>query len=296
MVLYFLPAPVRGVISLLAYVLNTLFCGTFLLAVAVLKLCIPITAWRNFCTGILTHIAETWISLNNLNIWLTSRIDWDVSGTEGLERYGWYMVMSNHQSWVDILVLQKVFNRKIPFMKFFIKKELIWVPVLGIAWWALDFPFMKRYSEAFLKKYPHLKGKDLETTRRACAKFRTMPVSIMNFVEGTRFTPEKHAKQASPYKHLLRPKAGGTAFVLQAMGDRLHQILDVTIVYPQGAKSFWDFLTGRVRKIMVRVQTRPIEQSLLGDYFNDTEYRDRFQAWLNELWKGKDLQIRPLVQ
>ncbi|MDD5475001.1 MAG: acyltransferase [Syntrophales bacterium] len=294
MIMSFLPAPLRGVISLCAYFLNTLFWGAMLFAVALFKFIIPIASWRNFCSRILTRIAEYWIAFNNLNTFLINRIEWDVTGTEGLNRHGWYLVMSNHQSWVDILVLQKIFNRKIPFMKFFIKKELIWVPVLGLAWWALDFPFMKRYSKSFLKKNPHLEGKDLETTRRFCEKFKTMPVSIMNFVEGTRFSLEKHKKQESPYKHLLRPKAGGTAFVLQAMGNRLHQILDVTIVYPDGSRRFWHFVTGRIKKIMVRVRARPIDASLLGDYFNDPEYRERFQAWLNDLWTSKDLQITPM--
>jgi len=292
----FLPAPLRGVMSFALYMLNTFFWASLLLVVALLKFLVPLAPWRTACTRVLTVIAECWISCNNANSRLVNNIHWDVDGTENLKRDGWYLVMSNHQSWADILVLQKIFNRRIPFMKFFLKKELIWVPVLGLAWWALDFPFMKRYSEAFLKKHPHLKGRDLETTRRACEKFKTMPVTIMNFVEGTRFTPEKHRRQSSPYGHLLRPKAGGTAYVLQAMGERLHHILDVTIVYPDGSRSFWHFLTGRMKRIMVRVQIRPVDTRIIGDYFNDAEYRERFQAWLNELWAGKDLQIEPLLR
>ena len=296
MLFQFLPAPLRGSISFSGYVVNTLFWGSLLLIVALFKFIIPIPAWRALCTRFLTWIAENWIAFNNLNSFLVNRIHWDVAGLDGLERKNSYMVMSNHQSWADILVLQRIFNRRIPFMRFFLKKELIWVPVMGLAWWALDFPFMKRYSESFLKKYPHLKGKDLETTRRACEKFRTIPVSVMNFVEGTRFTPEKHRKQGSPYGNLLRPKAGGTAFVLQAMGDRLHEILDVTIVYPDGSNSFWDFISGRLKEVRVRIQTLPVDPSITGDYFSDQEYRERFQAWLNEMWSQKDMQMGPLLE
>jgi hypothetical protein len=50
----------------------------------------------------------------------------------------------------------------------------------------------------------------------------------MNFVEGTRFTPAKHAAQQSPYKHLLKPKAGGLALALHVLGDRFDSLLDVT--------------------------------------------------------------------
>jgi 1-acyl-sn-glycerol-3-phosphate acyltransferase len=206
------------------------------------------------------------------------------------------MVLSNHQSWVDILVLQRIFHRKIPFLKFFLKKELIWVPIIGLAWWALDFPFMKRYSQAFLEKHPHLKGKDLETTKKACEKFKTIPVSVMNFAEGTRFMAAKHKLQQSPYKNLLLPKAGGMAFVFQAMGEQLHRIVDVTIAYPGGAKSFWQFLCGKVDEVKVRVRTYPLSGELLGDYFNDSEYRERFQKWLNELWAEKDRQIERMLR
>ena len=145
---------------------------------------------------------------------LTNNTRWDVQGTESLEPSQWYLVLSNHQSWTDIVVLQRIFHRKIPFLKFFIKKELFWLPLLGQAWWALDFPFIKRYSKAKLQRKPHLRGKDLEITRRACKRFQQLPISIMNFVEGTRFTIQKHRQQQSPYTHLLRPKAGGIAAVL----------------------------------------------------------------------------------
>ena len=205
----------------------------------------------------------------------------------------WYLVIANHQSWVDILVLQRVFNRKIPFLKFFLKQELIWVPFLGLAWWALDFPFMKRYSKSFLAKHPHLKGKDMETTKKACEKFQFKPVSIMNFVEGTRFTESKHKRQASPFTHLLKPKAGGVAFVLNAMGDQLHKLIDVTIDYPSGVPTYWDFVSGKVKDIRVNISVTPIkdlfENGVFNDnYFDDPEQRSRFQQWLNERWHSKD--------
>lgn len=285
----------RGVISLLLYVINTVFWVVQLFAIAFLKLVIPLRGWRKICDILLTGIANNWIAVNNFNQWCTSRIRWDVTGLEGLKRNEWYMVLSNHQSWVDILVLQRVFHRKIPFLKFFIKKELIWVPLLGLAWWALDFPFMKRYSQAFLEKHPQLRGKDLETTRRACEKFKSIPVSVMNFVEGTRFSRMKHRKQKSPHSNLLRPKAGGIAFVFQSMGEQLHSIVDVTIAYPQGAKSFWQFLCGRVGEIKVSVKSYPLSRELLGDYFNDSEYRERFQKWVNALWEEKDRQIERML-
>ncbi len=284
-----------GGITVLLLAANTLFWACFLYPVTLLKLIFRFRAATTFFNFLLDGIAQTWIACNNLGLLVTRRIQWDIEGDEELRRTRWYLVLSNHQSWTDIVVLQKVLHRKTPFIKFFLKKELIWVPILGLAWWALDFPFMKRYSASFLEKNPHLKGKDIEITKRACAKYRKLPVSVMNFVEGTRFTPSKHRKQKSPYRHLLRPKAGGVGFVMSALGEYLTSILNVTIAYPEGRLSFWDFLCGRVKKIIVRIETLPVTEDMLGDYINDAAYRETFQNWLNNLWTEKDMLLEMLI-
>ena len=290
--LHFLPKPLIGLVSFLLYIGNTLFWAVPILCLAILKLP-PIQRWQTWMTWLLDSCASAWISVNNCTTALFTRIRWDIKGLETLSLKDWYLVVANHQSWVDILVLQKVFNRQIPFLKFFLKKELIYVPVIGLCWWALDFPFMKRYSKAFLQRNPHLQGKDIETTRRACRKFRFKPAAIMNFVEGTRFTREKHDKQQAPYQNLLKPKAGGAAFVLGAMGEQLHKILDITIHYPKGIPTFWDYISGKVRDITVQIKVLPITPELLGDY-NDMQYRERFQQWINQLWQQKDQQLAAL--
>ena len=281
----------RGVTSLLLMLSNTLFWFVPILCLALTKL----PAWpalRHGCSRWLDRCATGWISVNNLIQHGLQLRRVQVVGVDKLSRKEWYMVIANHQSWVDILVLQRVLNHRIPFLKFFLKKELIWVPLLGLAWWALDFPFMRRYSARVLQRHPHLRGQDIETTRRACAKFRDMPVSIMNFVEGTRYTAAKHRNQGSPFSHLLKPRAGGIAFTLGAMGDQLHRLLDVTICYPQGAPSFWDFLCGKVRDIRVHVDILPIGEELKGDYFNNASFQHSFQQWLNDRWRAKDHQLQ----
>jgi 1-acyl-sn-glycerol-3-phosphate acyltransferase len=278
----------HGFFSMILLSANSLFWIPLLIIVAIIKLLIPLSLWRNVWGRVSIFIGEAWISVNNFNIRWTKNIHWNVSGLKKLSMNEWYLVLSNHQSWVDIIVLQKIFNRRIPFLRFFLKKELIWVPFLGIAWWALDFPFMKRYSPSFLAKHPHLRGKDIEITRNACSKFKSTPVSIMNFVEGTRFTESKRISRKSPYKHLLPPKAGGAGFVLTAMGERLTSIINVTIIYPDGKISFWDFLCGRINTINVIVETIPVTDKIRGNYIEDEKYKMRFQKWINALWKNKD--------
>jgi 1-acyl-sn-glycerol-3-phosphate acyltransferase len=278
--------------------LNTAIHATPLLLLAVLKLLVPITAFRNVISGVLVGIAESWIAVNSWLMATLGRVRIEVEGLQGLKRRGWYLVICNHQSWVDIPVLQQVFNRRIPFLKFFLKSQLIWVPVLGLAWWALDFPFMKRYSKEQLAQRPELRGKDIESTRRACEKYRKLPVSVMNFVEGTRFTETKHDRQGAPFRNLLCPRAGGIAFVLDAMGDMMNAVVDVTVIYPGGRPGIVDLLAGRIREVRVKVHAFPVPASLLGgDYENDAAFRERFQAWLNALWAEKDaamnLAVRP---
>jgi 1-acyl-sn-glycerol-3-phosphate acyltransferase len=262
--LQFLPAPLVGLIATVLMTLNALFWVPLLLLVSSLKLVLPFRRIRLLIDPVLLLIAEAWIACNSGWMALTQNTIWDVQGIENLNPRGWYLVNSNHQSWVDILVLQHLLNRRIPLLKFFIKQELIWVPVMGLAWWALEFPFMRRHSEEYLKKHPEMRGKDQETTRKACEKYALIPTSVMNFLEGTRFTKAKHARQQSPYRHLLKPKAGGMALALDAMGDKFQAILDVTIVYPEGAPTFTHFLLGKMRHVVVRVRILPIPQHLMG--------------------------------
>jgi 1-acyl-sn-glycerol-3-phosphate acyltransferase len=289
-VLLSLPRIVLGAVLI---ALNTIIHATPLLLLALVKLLVPLAGFRTFVSRVLVGIAESWIGVNSWLMGALAGVAVTVDGLEGLQRRGWYLVICNHQSWVDIPILQRVFNRRIPFLKFFLKSQLIWVPVLGLAWWALDFPFMKRYSKEQLKRHPHWRGKDTEATRRACGKFRELPVSIMNFVEGTRFTEDKHRRKASPYAHLLHPRAGGIAFVLGAMGEMIDAVVDVTIHYPGGRPTVIDLLAGRIRRVTVKVDVVPVPAHLIGgDYENDRSFRIRFQNWLNQRWIAKDAFLR----
>lgn len=293
--LHFLPPFLRATIAIALLLVNIMFWVPLLLVLALVRLALPFKAVRLLIDPMALVLAESWISCNSGWMRLTQKLDWDVQGIEGLEAKSWYLVNSNHQSWVDIFVLQHLLNRKIPLLKFFIKQELIWVPIMGLAWWALDFPFMRRHGEEYLRKHPEMRGKDQATTRKACEKFALIPTSVMNFLEGTRFTQAKHAKQQSPYKHLLKPKAGGIALALDALGAKFDSILDVTIVYPQGIPSFMDFMRGRVERVVVRVRQVPVPQHLRsGDYSQDPEFRKAFSEWVQQLWAEKDAQIEAL--
>jgi 1-acyl-sn-glycerol-3-phosphate acyltransferase len=290
-----IPLIIRLPIIVLMIVLNTVLLVSTLLFVAVLKACVPIAAFRKSCERGILWLAEAWISNNSSMMQHCTSLQVNYAEDSSLDPQGHYLVLSNHQSWVDIMVLQKVFNRRIPFMRFFLKQQLIWVPLLGLAWWALDFPFMKRHTKSQLQKRPELAGKDIEATRKACEKFLGKPVSIMIFPEGTRFTQAKHTQQQSPFQGLLKPKSGGMAYALDAMGHGLHAILDVTLYYPNGKPGMWDLIADRVKSVHVDVRLREIPDAMrLGDYENDRAFRVEFQQWMNGIWQEKQVRIQQL--
>ncbi|MCO7573274.1 acyltransferase [Pseudomonas chlororaphis] len=285
-----------GCFVTLLLLLNTLVLFGPLMVFALLKLLLP-GRLRDYASAAVMWIAETWAEIDKLIFALCIPTRWDIRGGDGLRVDTSYLVVSNHQSWVDIPALIQTLNRRTPFFKFFLKKELIWVPFLGLAWWALDYPFMKRYSKAFLAKHPELQGKDLEITKAACELFKRQPVTVVNYLEGTRFTEAKRQQQNSPFQHLLKPKAGGVAFVLAALGEQLDAVLDVTVVYPQpGIPGFWDLICGSVPKVIIDIRTRELDPVLWhGDYENDPVFRQQVQDWVNQLWTDKDQRISELL-
>jgi 1-acyl-sn-glycerol-3-phosphate acyltransferase len=286
----------RVAVTLSMVLISTIVHVPIVLVGALIKAAIPLKAVRRLCDRVLVGTAESWNALNTYLIRRLTHTRLVIESETKLERDGHYLVISNHQSWVDIPVLEALLNRRVPMLRFFLKSQLFWVPLLGLAWWALDFPFMKRYSREVIARRPELAGRDIEATRRACEKFRDIPVSLINFVEGTRFTPAKHAAQSSAYRHLLKPKAGGIAFVLDAMGDAMHAILDVTIVYPHGIPTIADLFADRIPEVRIHIRELPIPRELVGgDYQNDASFRERFQEWVNGLWSEKDARIETLL-
>ena len=222
-------------------------------------------------------------------------LDYVVDGQ--LSKKEWYLIIANHLSWLDIILLTDFAAGKIPAPKFFLKKELIWLPFVGLGAWALDMPFMQRYSKAFLLENPHLEGKDIATTKKSCEKFRQLPTTVINFVEGNRCTPEKQKLKQSPFKHLLPPKAGGIAFTLATMGELFTSVLDITVIYPETQGSpMMAMLSGRLKRVIIRVNVHPVTDEIIGDYFNDDTFKQGFQGWLNSVWQNKDKLISKLKE
>lgn len=296
--LKFLPAPFKTVINLTWGVFWTALIAIGIIALGLFKI-VPIRPWQRGVSAVANALFRVWGYATSAMFSLTQDIKWQVEGGIRLKRDSWYLILANHLSWIDILVLMKLASKDMPMPRFFLKQQLLWVPLIGLGCWVLDMPFMKRYSRQQVAKKPHLKGKDIETTRRSCEKFKDIPTTVINFCEGTRFTENKKLHRHSPFNHLLSPKAGGTAFTLQAMQGNFDAILDITIVYPERNPEkplVLDFLAGRLRHIHLHIDALPVTDDLVGDYFDDEAFKQHFQSWLNTRWEIKDKRIEETMR
>ena len=246
------------------------------------------------------QITNSWLSVNN---WLIDHVlpntRWDISIDENLQlsMQGRYLMTCNHQSWVDTTVNQYFGLTRMPLTRFFTKWELIFIPFVGQAFKILGFPMMKRHSKAQIEKKPALKDRDMQEARKACQQLLSQPFTLLNYLEGTRFTKEKHDQQQSPYQHLLKPKAGGLALALNILGDQIDALVDMTIVYPDGIPDYSEFWLGEVPRIAIHLRKIDIPAWVLGgNYEDDAEYRERFQQWVHELWLEKDQLIESMQQ
>lgn len=141
-----------GIFSLSILVINTLMLALMMIPLGIIKFLIPLKKLRASFTRIIISIGEIWISVNSIWVIKLHNPKLNIVGLENLNGNSWFLSTSNHQSAADIFIVQYLTNRKIPMLKFFIKYELIYVPIIGICWWALDMPFLKRYTQEQIKK------------------------------------------------------------------------------------------------------------------------------------------------
>lgn len=282
---------IQAILAFIVLGINTFICFIPLIILGIIKF-LPIQTLRVMCTHMADYVVQCWIGINSFFIRHWIKTQWHIEGLTKLSKKEWYVLICNHQSAVDIVVLQHIFNGRIPVFKFFLKDALKWVPLLGISWWALGYPFMKRYSKAHLEKHPHKKGRDLETTQKAMALFEKTPSTITNYVEGTRFSKIKHAAQQSPYRCLLKPKAGGLSYAIGTMPDKIHLLLDVSIVYSTEQHSLWSFLCQQIKHIRVDIQTIEIPaQFRVKTLLSNGALQEDFRQWLNQIWQEKDQRL-----
>ena len=286
--LSFLPSWLIVFITVPLFFSITAVIGGSIFLLGVVKWLIPLASVTSVLNFLINGLWRGWALFNLIAINLTNPVEWHIDSPDKFNKKSWYLLICNHISWVDIMVLTQVALNTLPSPKFFLKDELKKAPFVGMAAWAMDMPFMKRYSRAYLEKHPEKKGQDIESTRRSCDKFQFIPTTIINFVEGTRITKQKLLKTKSPFAHLLSPKAGGIAFTLATMGHLFSGVINVTLNYPDNNQPTMDILFGRLKRVQVQIELLEVNEDIVGDYFNDNDFKLRFQTWLNGVWQEKD--------
>ncbi len=285
---------IKGCLGYLCIAINTVIITILVAPFALLKKYSSQTIVKKYCLICLHKLGYIWITINYYTIKLLNNITWQVSGLEHLQNLPqdkWYLLISNHQSWNDVFILQFLFKDYLPFQKYFVKEEMRNFPLMGFIWESIDCPFLKRVDKDKIKANPELSGLDLLEIREKSKKFKLVPSTIVSFVEGTRYSVAKHSQQDSPYKHLLKPKAGGIACTLSELHREIKAVIDVTLVSLPRNADLWDMYTGNVKKIAVNIRYLEIPEWMTEKHRNNKnyeEYKEEFQSWLNSIWAEKD--------
>lgn len=142
-----------------------------------------------------------------------------------------YLLVSNHQSWIDIIILQNIFYKKLPPLKFLVKWEIMFIPIVGLICWAFEYPFLKRYSKNKMQKNTNNIYRDKNEIEKKLKKCSNTPCNFVNFMEEHRFNQWRKDIQNNEFHNLLKPKLGGFSVISDLFSNQIINIIDVTIIY-----------------------------------------------------------------
>ena len=275
----------KGLITVIIIAL-VLTLGVIVLTLVNIPRLIPLKSIKKNIGKLSNEIGSLIVATLKLSIKAIHRPKWEFELPENLGTSNWYIGMSNHLSWGDIFILLFAGHRKVPLLKFFMKDELKWIPILYLVHKTVDMPFLKRHSMKSLKKNPELRKLDMIAAQKAAKRFARNPSVAFSFAEGTRYTPEKHATQSSPYFYLLKPKIGALNIALSGM-PKVSHLLDFTIIYKTNKTSAWNFVCGDMNDVKVIARSYKLPKKILERNYSDAEYKKIFQNFINDIWKEK---------
>lgn len=264
----------RAALCATAIGLSLTFFSLPLVVLAFAKLAAPQA--RNLTTA-MNSIYRRAVAFDDWCLKRIARVRWELPELP-LDAEQTCLVLCNHRSWCDVLVVQSLIAKRGPVITFLTKRELAFVPVFGIIVWAFRFPLLKRRASGSQSEAARREA-DRQRILAACAAVRQAPAAILTFAEGTRFSSEKHRLTRSPYRHLLPPRPGGFSAIYDSLADTGALVVDLTLDY-DGEVTFWRFLAG-VASVSAT--------ATVWDWAELAE-RDR-SAWLRQRWQVKDRQL-----
>ena len=275
-----------GILTFFTILIILSFAVTLLTIVNIPRI-IPNKNLKVSCGSLSNTMGSATVASITAALRILHKLEWDFQIPEDVNTDTWYIAMSNHQSWADIFILLAAGHKKIPLLKFFMKKELQWIPIIYLVHKTIDMPFLNRHSQKQIEANPELKKLDYQNAETAAKRFSRNPSTAFSFAEGTRFTHEKHLAQASPYKNFLTPKIGALAIALKGM-PQVNELIDFTVIYSTNKRSTWDFLCGEMSQAKVYAKAHQIPETLKGKNFDqEEEYRREFKNFIEKIWKEK---------
>lgn len=194
------------------------------------------------------------------------------------------VILPNHQTMADVMVLLCYGRRarRIGDLKWFVKDPVKWVPGPGWGMKLLDCIYVKRDW-----------ARDQEEIHRLFDKFveERIPISLVTFLEGTRFTPKKHTaavefaeERGLPVpRNTLVPRTKGFVATMEGLRSHLAAVHDVTIVYPHGVPTLLDCFTGKLRRVDIHVRRHPVGTLPDGE--------EALASWVRDVFVQKDQLI-----
>lgn len=245
---------------------NLLIGFCVLVPIAIVSLLLPFEFVSRACFFLVKHLYRwcVWVD----SFWMQQVVGIKLSVDGEANTHPAPVVICNHQSWFDIPLIQDVISKDGPMIKFLIKQELAWVPIIGWICLVLDFPRLNRSKQIGDRKADF---SIIEKTTKSHGK----QGALLIFPEGTRYTANKHLSQASPYQHLLKPKAGGMK-IIKKNTDPATPLIDITINYGEKQPHIWRCLHGNPRHIHINIEHFTLAQL------------DNVEEWLNQRWQEKD--------
>ena len=264
---------------LAAITLNVAFCALLLLLLLPAK---AARCTRSWFRRLSNRIYRRTVRIDNALLRHISGASWNFEELT-LDPARPHIVLANHRSWADILIVQSVVATNGPIVKFLGKRELLYVPIFGVIILAFDFPVLRRRARRGGNP-ANRRDDDRRRVSEASTALIDSPAAILSFAEGTRFTEAKREARSGPYDHVLPPRAGGLAAMIEALAPAGGTIVDLTLAYPRTV-SFWEFLGGAAGPVSVAWETVPITEVA----------PERVQEWLNDRWQRKDELLRSAI-
>ncbi|MEC7030278.1 MAG: 1-acyl-sn-glycerol-3-phosphate acyltransferase [Pseudomonadota bacterium] len=255
-----------GIGLLLWLVVSMLTMGVVCFTAAILFWAIPNQSTHSFMWFWYVH----WTKM--LGWWVKKLLpDMTVVNRDEIPTNKPFVIVANHYSWVDIVVLYATLFAENHSFVFVMKRSLIKIPMIGVVCWGLGHPLLYRGKS---------RRKNLKILTEGARKSLEYQHGILIFPEGTRYT--KVDNYPEEYQQLLKPRTVGFECVLKnIVGDPSEgkndavPVLDVTLKYTSGEHGLWDFLTGKSGSVLLYSELHSVTPK-------------NAKAWLLDAWTKKD--------